>query len=56
MYSYELDEDLAEELKKLAKKNKSLFLALQKKIMQVIEAPLIGKPLRNLLSPVQNSD
>lgn len=49
MYSYEFDEELAGDMKKLAKKDKPLFLMLQRKIVQIIENPFLGKPLKNLL-------
>jgi mRNA-degrading endonuclease RelE of RelBE toxin-antitoxin system len=49
MYSYEFDEELKEGLKKLAKKDKPLFLEFQKKVVQLIENPFLGKPLKNIM-------
>ncbi len=51
MYSYEFDEELKEGLRKLVKKDKPLFLELQKKVVQIAKNPLLGKPLRNAQKP-----
>ncbi len=40
---------LLSKLKKLKKKDKPLYIRLQKKIVTIINNPLLGKPLRNIL-------
>jgi mRNA-degrading endonuclease RelE of RelBE toxin-antitoxin system len=45
MYSYEIDEKLIRRLKKLAKKDKASYLAIQKQIIKILRNPRLGKPL-----------
>lgn len=49
IYSFSYSELLLLKLKKLKKKDKILYLRLQKKIIDIIDNPLLGKPLRNIL-------
>ena len=48
-YCYELDVELISTLEKLAKRDKRLYTAVQKKVLQVIENPYRGKPLKEKL-------
>ncbi len=48
-YCYELDVELISTLEKLAKRDKRLFTAVQKKVLQVTENPYLGKPLKTKL-------
>ena len=49
MYTFEIKEELEKSLRKIAKKDKQLYAAITKKILQIAENPAIGKPLRNVL-------
>ncbi len=49
MYIFEIKEGLEKSLQKLAKKDKQLYEAVTKKILQIAENPTIGKPLKNVL-------
>jgi mRNA-degrading endonuclease RelE of RelBE toxin-antitoxin system len=49
MYGYELDVALISTLEKLAKRDKRLYTAVQKKVLQVTENPYLGKPLKKKL-------
>ncbi len=49
MYSFEIKECLEKTLQKLVRKDKILYEAVTKKILQIAENPTIGKPLRNIL-------
>ena len=48
-YRYELDVELISTLDKLAKRDKRLYNAVQKKLVQIIENPYLGKPLKERL-------
>ena len=48
-YSQDIDEELVSRLKRLAKRDKKLYAAVQKKMAQIAENPYLGKPLRGLL-------
>jgi len=48
-YGYELDVELISTLEKLAKRDKRLYTAVQKKLLQIIENPYHGKPLKEKL-------
>jgi mRNA-degrading endonuclease RelE of RelBE toxin-antitoxin system len=49
MYKYEIKERVAKKLRKLAKKDRSYYNILVRKILQIAENPHTGKPLRNVL-------
>ena len=49
MYDYEIKKCIDRKLKKLVKKDKLLYIAIQKKIIQIAENPYLGKPLKNVL-------
>jgi YafQ family addiction module toxin component len=49
MYEYEIKDRLAKKPRKLAKKDRSNYNILVKKILQIAENPHTGKPLRNVL-------
>ena len=49
MYQYEIKDRLAKKLRKLAKKDRSYYNILVRKILQIAENPHTGKPLRNVL-------
>lgn len=49
MYTFEIKEGLEKSLKRLAKKDKQLYEAVTRKILEIAENPVIGKPLRNVL-------
>ncbi|RJQ39870.1 MAG: type II toxin-antitoxin system RelE/ParE family toxin [Nitrospiraceae bacterium] len=49
MYSFEIKDELEKSLRKLAKRDNQLYEAATKKILQIAENPVIGKPLRNVL-------
>ena len=49
MYTFEIKGGLERSLEKLAKKDKQLYEAIMKKILQITENPAVGKPLRNVL-------
>jgi len=49
MYSFEIKDELEISLRKLAKKDKLLYEAVTRKILQIAKNPAIGKPLRNVL-------
>lgn len=49
MYSFEIKDELEKSLRKLAKRDNQLYEAVTKKILQIAENPVIGKPLRNVL-------
>lgn len=44
-----IEKDLEKKILKLKKKDKALYTVLYKKIIQIVENPYIGKPLRNVL-------
>ncbi len=48
IFTYSFSGEFDEILKKLFKKNKALFVRLDKKIFEVIKDPYRGKPLRNI--------
>jgi mRNA-degrading endonuclease RelE of RelBE toxin-antitoxin system len=48
-YSQDIDEELVSKLRKLAKRDKTLYTTLQKKMVQITENPYLGKPLRGIL-------
>ena len=48
-YSQDLDNKLVSKLRKLAKRDKTSYIAVQKKMLQITENPYLGKPLRGLL-------
>jgi mRNA-degrading endonuclease RelE of RelBE toxin-antitoxin system len=48
-YGYELDVALISTLEKLVKRDKRLYTAVQKKVLQVTENPYLGKPLKKKL-------
>lgn len=48
-YDIEIEEELGRSIKKLQKRDKALYTALFKKILQLSEKPYIGKPLRSIL-------
>jgi len=52
-YSYEIKPELNDALKKIAKKNKQLFDAAMKKILQLTEKPELGKSLKYTLKGVK---
>ncbi len=47
--NYEIKEKLDKKLRELAKRDKVLHIAIQKKITKILENPYLGKPLRNIL-------
>jgi mRNA interferase RelE/StbE len=47
-YSQEIDEELVSKLRRLAKRDKTLFIAVQKKMVQIAENPYLGKPLKGV--------
>ena len=49
MYIFEIKKGLEKSLQKLAKKDRQLYEAVTKKILQIAENPTIGKSLRNVL-------
>lgn len=49
MYLYEIKPELEKSLRKLAGKDKRHYDAVVKKILQIADNPVIGKPLRNVL-------
>lgn len=49
MYTYEIKEKLAKRLKKIALKDSIRFNEISKKIVQIADNPMLGKPLRNVL-------
>jgi mRNA-degrading endonuclease RelE of RelBE toxin-antitoxin system len=49
MYAYDIDEELVSKLKKLEKRDKMLYMAVEKKIIRIAEDPHLGKPLSNVL-------
>ena len=49
MYSFEIKDELEKSLRKLAKRDNQLYEAVTKKILQIAENHVIGKPLRNVL-------
>ncbi len=48
-YSQDINEELVSELRKLAKRDKALYTAVQRKIVQIAEDPYLGKPLKGIL-------
>jgi YafQ family addiction module toxin component len=48
-YSQDIDDELVLKLKKLAKRDKALYTAVQKKMVQIAENPYLGKPLHGKL-------
>ena len=55
MYSFEIKDELEKSLRKLAKRDNQLYEAVTKKILQIAENPVIGKPLRNVLKGKKES-
>jgi mRNA-degrading endonuclease RelE of RelBE toxin-antitoxin system len=49
MYNYEVKDRLSKKLQKIAKKDSVLYEAIMKKILQVADNPLTGKPLHGKL-------
>ena len=49
MYIFEIKEGLEKSLRKLTKKDRQLYEAVTKKILQIAENPTVGKSLRNVL-------
>ncbi len=49
MYEYEIKDRASKKLRKLAKKDRVLYEAIMKKILQITGNPYIGKPLREVL-------
>jgi YafQ family addiction module toxin component len=49
MYIFEIKKGLEKSLRKLAKKDRQLYEAVTKKILQIAENPTVGKSLRNVL-------
>ena len=49
MYEYEIKDRLSKKLQKIAKKDRVLYEAIMKKILQVADSPYIGKPLHGKL-------
>jgi YafQ family addiction module toxin component len=49
MYEYEVKDRLSKKLRKIAKKDCVLYVAIMKKILQVAENPYLGKPLHGKL-------
>jgi YafQ family addiction module toxin component len=49
MYIFEIKKGLEKYLRKLAKKDRQLYEAVTKKILQIAENPTVGKSLRNVL-------
>ncbi|MFZ2071235.1 MAG: type II toxin-antitoxin system RelE/ParE family toxin [Halobacteriota archaeon] len=50
MYEYEIKDRLSKKLRKAAKKDRVLYEAIMKKILQVAENPYPGKPLHGKLT------
>ena len=48
-YSQDIDEELISKLRRLAKRDKTLYTAVQKKLVQITEKPYLGKPLHGQL-------
>ena len=48
-YSQDIDEELISKLRRLAKRDKTLYIAVQKKLVQITEKPYLGKPLHGKL-------
>ena len=48
-YSQDLDNKLVSKLRKLAKRDKTSYAAVQRKMLQITENPYLGKSLRGLL-------
>ena len=49
-YSIEFSREFEKSMKKLNKKNKSLFKQIQKKLIEIIQNPEHYKPLRNVFA------
>ena len=49
MYEYEIKDRLSKKLQKIAKKDRVLYDAFMKKILQVAENPYLSKPLHGKL-------
>lgn len=49
MYTYEIKEKLVKRLKKIALKDSTRFNDISKKIIQIADNPMLGKPLSNVL-------
>ena len=49
MYEYGVKDRLSKKLRKIAKKDRVLYEAIMKKILQVAENPYLGKPLHGKL-------
>ena len=49
-YGIELSEEFEKSFIKLRKKDKPLFLRIQKKLKEIVESPEHYKPLRNVLA------
>ena len=48
-YGQVLEDGVISKLRKLAKRDKELYAAVQKKILRIAENPYLGKPLHGLL-------
>ncbi|MBA7512266.1 hypothetical protein ES705_04270 [subsurface metagenome] len=48
-YSQDIDEELVSKLRKLAKRDKTLYTSVQKKMVQITENPYLSKPLHGEL-------
>ena len=48
-YSQAIDEELVSKLRRLAKRDKTLYTAVQKKMVQITEKPDLSKPLHGKL-------
>ena len=48
-YSQNIGDELLSRLRKLARRDKALYTAVQKKMVQIAENPYSGKPLKGIL-------
>ena len=48
-HSQDIEDELLSKLRKLAKRDKALYTAVQKKMVQITENPYLGKPLKGVL-------
>jgi addiction module RelE/StbE family toxin len=49
MYEYEIKDRLSKKLQKVSKKDRVLYEAIMKKILQIADNPYLGKPLHGKL-------
>ena len=49
LFNIRIENELEKKMIKLKKKDKILYTALYKKVLQLMENPYLGKPLRNVL-------